>query len=97
MIEATVSQRRELASERFLKESEDQRAEREVRRHGLVANSVADDVTGQRHSASVYSTSVDRNPLALLLHAVRKTTLVSTTNIAIRMPTIIRSDSRRCS
>ena len=73
MIEATVSQRRELASERFLKESEDQRAEREVRRHGLVANSVADDVTGQRHSASVCSTSVDRNPLALLLHAVRKT------------------------
>jgi hypothetical protein len=30
MIETTVSQRRELTSERFLKESEDQRAEREV-------------------------------------------------------------------
>ena len=30
MIETTVSQRRELASERLLKESDDQRAEREV-------------------------------------------------------------------
>ena len=30
MIETTVSQRRELASERLLKENEDQRAEREV-------------------------------------------------------------------
>ena len=40
MIVTTVSQRRELASERFLKESEDQRAEREVRGHVFVANSV---------------------------------------------------------
>ena len=31
MIETTVSQRRELTSERLLKESEDQRMEREVR------------------------------------------------------------------
>jgi len=46
MIETTVSRRRELASERFLKGSEDRRAEREVRRHGFLAYSVAYDVTG---------------------------------------------------
>jgi len=73
MIETTVSQRRELASERFLKESEDQRAEREVRRHRLMVNSVADDVAGQRCSPSVYSIRGHRNPSALLLHGVRKT------------------------
>ena len=38
MIETTVSQRRGLASERLLKESDDQRAEREVRHHGLLSN-----------------------------------------------------------
>lgn len=35
MIETTVSQRRELTSERLLKESEDQRMEREVRQYLL--------------------------------------------------------------
>jgi len=54
MIETTVSQRRELTSERLLKESEDQRAEREVSRHGLLDNSVAYEMTGQRRSPSVY-------------------------------------------
>ena len=39
MIETTVSQRRELASERFLKENDDQRAEREVRCWPSLGNS----------------------------------------------------------
>ena len=39
MIETTVSQRRELASERFLKENDDQRAEREVRCRSSLGNS----------------------------------------------------------
>ena len=55
MIETTVSQRRGLASERILKENEDQRAEREVRRRGSRGNSVAYNVTGQCSSPSVYS------------------------------------------
>ena len=46
-VKAIVSRRQELASQRFLKESEDRRVEREVRRHGLLANPVAYDVTGQ--------------------------------------------------
>jgi len=39
MIETTVSQRRELTSERYLKESDDQRAEREVRCRGSTLSS----------------------------------------------------------
>jgi len=72
MIETTVSQRRELTSERFLKESEDQRAEREVFRHGFVANSVTDDITGQCRSQSVYSIRGLGNPSALLSDDVRR-------------------------
>lgn len=73
MIETTVSQRRELTSERLLKENEDQRAEREVRRHGLLGNSVAYHMTGQCCSPSVYSVRGLRNPSTFLLHGVRKT------------------------
>jgi hypothetical protein len=40
MIETTVSQRRELASERFLKENDDQRAEREVCRQTIPGSSL---------------------------------------------------------
>jgi len=75
MIETTVSQRRELASESFLKESEDRRAEREVRRHGLVAYSVADDMTGQCRSPSVYPIRGHGNPSDLLLYSVDATKL----------------------
>ena len=54
MIETTVSQRRELASERFLKESEDQRAEREVSCPRCAGDSQAHNKLGQRRSQSVH-------------------------------------------
>ena len=70
MIKTTVSRRRELASERFLKEGEDRRAERGVRRHGLLANQVAYDVTGRCRSPSVYSIRGHGNPSTFLLYSV---------------------------
>jgi len=70
MIETTVSQRRELASGCFLKKSEDRRAKREVRPHGLLANPVTYVVTGRCHLPSVYSIRGRRNPSTFLLHTV---------------------------
>ena len=75
MIETTVSQRRELASERLLKESDDQRAEREVcvvvkPRQWLP---VTHDRAGQRRSPSIHPIRGYRNPSTFLLHSVRET------------------------
>jgi len=70
MIETTVSRRRELASGCFLKEGENQRGEREVRRHGFLAYPVAYDVTGHCHSPSVYLTRGHGNPSIFLLYSV---------------------------
>jgi len=67
MIETAVSRHQELASERFLKESEDRRVEREVRRHGLLANPVVYVLTGQCYSPSVYSIQGHGNSSTFLL------------------------------
>jgi hypothetical protein len=100
MIETTVSQRREMASERFLKENEDQRAEREVLfepyspfgyslRWGRTT-SLAKRISNPR-SRKLFDLSIAQYAIS------SSRTLHSTMNIVTRMPTTTRSDSRRCS
>lgn len=72
MIETTVSQRRELTSERLLKESEDQRAEREVRHSTYWAIPITYDTAGQRRSPSLHPIRSHGNPPSFLLHSVRE-------------------------
>lgn len=70
MIETTVSQRRELASERILKESEEQRAEREVFRLRCARSSQIQYKTGHRSSPGIHPIGSQRNPSTFLLHRV---------------------------
>jgi len=99
MIETTVSQRRELASERHLKESDDQRAEREVRRCGTptrLGNSRHDRIPSLAERIS-NPKSLKLFDLSIVQCAINSSrTLLSMTNIATRMPTTIRSGSRIC-
>ena len=100
MIETTVSQRRELTSERLLKESEDQRAEREVRQStGWVILKDLGHTNRTTSLAERISNPKSRKPsvLSTVQCAISSFgTLLSMTNTATRMRTTTKSGSRRC-
>jgi len=69
MIGTAVSRHWELASQRFLEENEHRRAKREDRRYGLLANTVAPNVTTILLAERILNPR-SRKPFDLLLHGV---------------------------